>query len=120
MLRSILLSVSIALGALAPVAVEAKSSCGYASHYGHQDGFHGRIAANGSRFNAYGLTVAHRSLPFGTRLRIVNPINGRSVLATTTDRGPFIHGRVLDLSYATFAAIAPPSKGVTKVCYSVA
>lgn len=111
---------SIALSALAPLAVEAKSACGYASHYGHGDGFHNRRAADGSRFNAYGLTLASRSIPFGVKVRVTNPSTGKSVLVKSTDRGPFVPGRVLDLSYGAFAAIASPSKGVTKVCYSIA
>jgi rare lipoprotein A len=120
MLRSIFLSASIALGALAPLSAEAAASCGYASHYGHGDGFHGRLAANGSRFNAYGLTLASRYLPFGTRVRVVNAATGKSVIAKSTDRGPFVDGRVLDLSYVAFAAIANPAQGVVKVCYSIA
>lgn len=111
---------SLALGALAPLSAEAASSCGYASHYGHGDGFHGRTAANGSRFNAYGRTLASRHLPFGTRVRVVNAATGQSVIATSTDRGPFVPGRLLDLSYGAFAAIANPAQGVVKVCYNVA
>ena len=118
MLRSFL-SAFVALGALAPLAAEAASSCGYASHYGHGDGFHNRRAADGSRFNAYGFTLASRSIPFGVKVRITNPATGKSVIARSTDRGPFVPGRVLDLSYGTFAAIANPSKGVTRVCYRV-
>jgi rare lipoprotein A len=110
----------VALGALAPVAVEAASSCSHASHYGVGDGFHGLRAANGSRFNAHGLTTAHRHLPFGTRLRVINPSNNKTVMVTVTDRGPFVLGRSLDLSYGAFAQIANPSQGVAKVCYSIA
>jgi rare lipoprotein A len=105
--------------AFLPSPALARSGCGYASHYGHGDNFHGRIAADGSRFNAYGLTLASRSIPFGARVQVVNPANGRSVIARSSDRGPFVPGRVLDLSFATFAAIADPSKGVTKVCYKI-
>jgi rare lipoprotein A len=108
-----------ALG-FAPAAVEAASSCSYASHYGVGDGFHGLRAADGSRFNAHGLTTAHRHLPFGTRLRVINPSNNKTVMVTVTDRGPFVPGRSLDLSYGAFAQIASPSQGVARVCYSVA
>lgn len=111
---------SIAFGACAPAAVEAASACGYASHYGHGDGYHGRTTASGKRFNAYGLGIAHRHLPFGTKIFITNQSNGKTVQAPIVDRGPFVHGRVLDLSFATFAAIAPPSQGVTRVCYNIA
>ena len=117
-LKSILLSATIALGALAPAAVEAASSCAHASFYGMGDGFHGLRAADGSRFDAHGLTTAHRSLPFGTRLRVTNPANNRSVTVTVTDRGPFIAGRSLDLSYGAFSRIASPGQGVARVCFA--
>ena len=117
-LKSILLSASLAFGALAPAAVEAASSCVHASFYGVGDGFHGLRAADGSRFDAHGLTTAHRSLPFGTRLRVTNPANNRSVTVTVTDRGPFIAGRSLDLSYGAFSRIASPSQGVARVCFA--
>jgi rare lipoprotein A len=95
------------------------SSCGYASHYGVGDGFHGNITANGEQYNAYGNTVAHKSLPFGTKLQVTNQRNGASVIVRVNDRGPYIHGRHLDLSYGAFSKIAPPSQGEVKVCYSV-
>jgi len=117
-LKSILLSASIALGAFAPAAVEAASSCAHASFYGLGDGFHGQRAADGSRFDAHGLTTAHKTLPFGTRLRVTNPANSRSVTVTVTDRGPFIAGRSLDLSYGAFSRIASPGQGVAKVCFA--
>ena len=117
-LKTILLSASLAFGALAPAAVEAASSCVHASFYGVGDGFHGLRAADGSRFDAHGLTTAHRSLPFGTRLRVTNPANNKSVTVTVTDRGPFIAGRSLDLSYGAFSRIASPSQGVARVCFA--
>jgi len=69
---------------------------GWASWYG--PGFHGRHTASGERFNQYALTAAHRSLPFGTRVRVTNTRNGRSVIVRINDRGPYGHGRVIDLS----------------------
>lgn len=117
-LKSIFLSASIAFGALAPAAVEAASSCAHASFYGLGDGFHGQQAADGSRFNAHGLTTAHKTLPFGTRLRVTNPANSKSVIVTVTDRGPFIAGRSLDLSYGAFRQIASTSQGVARVCFA--
>ena len=95
----------------------AKPVCGMASHYGVGDGYHGRTAADGSRFNAYGLTTAHRWMPFGSKLRVTNPSNGKSVVVPVTDRGPFVPGRVLDLSYGAFRTIADPGQGVVKVCF---
>jgi len=95
----------------------AKPVCGMASHYGIGDGYHGRIAADGSRFDAYGLTTAHRWMPFGAKLRVTNPSNGKSVVVRVTDRGPFVPGRALDLSYGAFRTIADPGQGVMRVCF---
>jgi rare lipoprotein A len=64
------------------------------------------------------MTVAHRSLPFGTRLHIRNQSNGRSTIATVSDRGPFAAGRDLDLSYGAFSRIASPGQGVARVCWA--
>jgi rare lipoprotein A len=69
---------------------------GIASWYG--PGFHGRRTANGERYNQHGLTAAHKTLPFGTRVRVTNLHNGQSVVVRINDRGPFIRGRVIDLS----------------------
>ncbi len=69
---------------------------GRASYYGKR--FAGRRTANGERFNPSALTAAHRTLPFGTRLKVTNPSNGRSVVVRINDRGPFHGGRVIDLS----------------------
>lgn len=89
-----------------------------ASMYGLGDGYHGRRTASGEIFNTYGNSVAHRWLPFGTRLRVTNQSNGRSVIVRVNDRGPFVASRDLDLSYGAFSSIAPPSQGVANVCYS--
>ena len=69
---------------------------GHASWYG--PGFHGRRTANGEKFNTNALTAAHRSLPFGTLVRVVNEKTGRSVVVRINDRGPFIGGRIIDLA----------------------
>lgn len=111
-------SFCLAATVLASGAAEAASSCGHASFYGVGDGYHGRRAANGSLFDAYGLTTAHPSLPFGTTLRVTNQNNGKSVVVKVTDRGPFVAGRVLDLSYGAFSRISSPSRGTTSVCYA--
>ena len=76
---------------------------GYASWYG--PGFHGRKTASGERFNSHDLTAAHRSLPFGARVRVINQATGRSVVVRINDRGPFHRGRVIDLSRASAAAL---------------
>jgi rare lipoprotein A len=69
---------------------------GIASWYG--PGFHGRQMANGRLYNMHSYTIAHRRLPLGTKVCIVNPENGRGVLATVTDRGPYVGKRIVDLS----------------------
>lgn len=68
----------------------------HASWYG--PGFHGNLTANGEVYDQWGMTAAHKTLPFGTRLRVTNVDNGRSAVVRINDRGPFIPGRELDLS----------------------
>ena len=84
---------------------------GVASCYG--PGFHGRRTANGEKFNTHALTAAHKTLPFGSRVRVTNERTGRSVVVRINDRGPYAHGRVIDLSKA--AAQAVGLSGVGKV-----
>jgi len=86
---------------------------GVASWYGYPH--HGRLTASGQRFNMYELTAAHRTLPLGTRLRVTNLSNGRSVTVTVTDRGPFVKQRVLDLSYAAAREIGMIGPGTAPV-----
>src|ERR671926_1980444 len=84
---------------------------GMASWYG--PGFQGRRTANGERFNTHALTAAHKTLPLGTRVRVVNKHTGRSVVVRINDRGPYVRGRVIDLSRAAARAIGV--SGVAKV-----
>ena len=79
---------------LAPTMSHA--SCGHASWYG--PGFHGRKTASGQKFNQNALTAAHRSIKFGNKVKVTNKSNGRSVIVTINDRGPFKPGRIIDLS----------------------
>lgn len=106
--------VSIAFGLLTPLAAEAKPSCGHASWYG--PGFDGRFTASGERFNSQALTAAHRSLPFGSRVKVINMNNGKSVILKINDDGPHIPGRIIDLSQGSFSRIAMSSQGVVPVC----
>lgn len=78
------------------------------------------MTANGERMNPAKLTAAHKSLPFGTMLKVTNPKNGKSVVVRINDRGPFIKGRVLDLSKAAAQKIGIISRGHGKVCWSKA
>src|SRR4051812_28444797 len=92
------------LAAVSAAAGEAKPlQKGAASWYG--PGFHGKRTANGERFNTHALTAAHKSLPFGTEVRVTNEHTGRSVVVRINDRGPYAHGRVIDLSKAAAEAV---------------
>ena len=98
---------------LEPLYVAHSVYSGKASWYGSS--FHGRRTANGERYNQYALTAAHRSLPFGTRVKVTNVNNGRSVVVRINDRGPFIKGRVIDLSTAAASNIGMIHHGVVPV-----
>jgi rare lipoprotein A len=76
---------------------------GVASWYGPR--FQGKLTANGERFNTNELTAAHKTLPFGTRVRVKSLVNGKEVVVRINDRGPFIQGRIIDLSKAAAQAI---------------
>lgn len=86
---------------------------GYASYYGRD--FHGKKTANGEVFNMYKLSAAHRTLPLGTRARVWNVDNGLSVQVVINDRGPFIEGRILDLSFAAALELEMVEAGVATV-----
>lgn len=86
---------------------------GRASWYG--PGFHGRRTASGETFNTNDLTAAHRTLPFGAKVRVVNRKTGKSVVVRINDRGPFAHGRVIDLSKASAQAIGLSGVGAVDV-----
>ncbi len=99
-------------------AVSGVRSCG-ASYYGNGDGFDGGPTASGERFNTHAYTAAHKSLPFGTRVRVTNKANGRSVVVRINDRGPYVGGRCLDLSYAAMKSIGGVSSGVARVEWQI-
>ena len=86
---------------------------GKASYYG--DAFHGRTTASGEVFDASGFTAAHKTYAFGTWLRVTNLDNNKFVYVKVTDRGPYVEGRILDLSQAAFEAISPLSRGVINI-----
>ena len=104
------------LFAFALLITPAKAMDGIASVYGFKGDKYagGPMTANGERFNPNGLTAAHRTLPFGTMVRVTHKKNGRSVVVRINDRGPFIRGRVIDLSPKAasalgFSGLAPVS-----------
>ena len=86
---------------------------GLASYYGRK--FHGRRTASGEHYNMQALTAAHRTLAFGSRVEVTNLKNGRKVRVRINDRGPFIKGRIIDLSYAAAKQIGMLSRGVARV-----
>ena len=89
------------------------SQNGTASYY--SKGLHGSRTASGERHNRHEMVAAHRSLPFGTKVKVTNLSNGKEVVVKINDRGPFVKGRVIDLSYGAFSQIESPGKGITKV-----
>jgi len=89
------------------------SETGLASWYGHP--YHGRAAANGEIYDMEKMTAAHRTLPFGTFVRVTNLGNGKSVDVRIIDRGPFVAGRIIDLSHAAAEAIDMIGPGVAQV-----
>lgn len=89
------------------------SLSGFASWYG--PGFHGNRSASGEIYNQNALTAAHRSLPFGTKVRVTNRRNGHSVVVRINDRGPYIQGRIIDLSAAAAQILGVMQTGVAPV-----
>ncbi|MGI5274564.1 septal ring lytic transglycosylase RlpA family protein [Nonomuraea sp. CA-218870] len=95
------------------VRVVASGRCG-ASYY-HEP----QMTASGERFNPSAMTAAHKTLKLGSKVRVTNPVTGKSVTVRINDRGPYIGGRCLDLSRAAFAKIGNLNAGVMKVAYEV-
>ncbi len=95
-------------------SVHAAPVQGWASYYKH-----GKVTANGEAFNPQGLTAAHRTLPFGTKVRVVNVNTGKSVIVRINDRGPFIKGRIIDLSLGAATEVGLVKSGVAKVSVEV-
>jgi rare lipoprotein A len=100
--------------AFAPSSGSGHSFSGMASYYGNESGSR---TASGQRFNQNALTAAHKTLPFGTKLRVSH--GGRSVVVTVNDRGPFVRGRVLDLSTAAAREVGLTGAGVGRVTAEV-
>lgn len=86
---------------------------GMASWYGKD--FHGRSTASGARYNMYKKTAAHKTLPLGTHVRVINLENGKQTVVQINDRGPFVKGRIIDLSYAAARDIGLIGPGIAKV-----
>jgi rare lipoprotein A len=112
MKRAILAAFSIALVAcpLAATSAGAYSQTGIASYYSM-----GKRTANGERYHPDGISAAHRSLPFGTRVRVTHLNSGRSIVVRINDRGPFIRGRIIDLSRGAAGALGIRGSGLARV-----
>lgn len=90
-----------------------KTQIGIASYYGKK--FHKKRTANGEIFNMYKVSAAHKSYPLGTKVRVTNLDNGKSIKLVINDRGPFVKGRIIDLSYRAARKLDFVNQGTTKV-----
>ena len=106
-LAAVLAVAAFAALTCSPAEARGLAQSGYASWYG--PGFQGHRTANGERFNSFSYTAAHRWFPLGSRVRVTNQANGRSVVVRINDRGPYVGGKVIDLSYASARAIGMSS-----------
>lgn len=113
-LAASIVSSPLAAATASAAANPGAGKCGKASWYALTS-----KTASGERMNAAHMTAAHRSLPFGTRVQVTNKNNGRTVVVRINDRGPFVHGRVLDVSKAAAKDIGMVSSGVGNVCYKI-
>ncbi len=86
---------------------------GVASYYAED--FHGKMTSNGEKYDMHSLTAAHRNFPFGTKIRVINLENNKSVIVRINDRGPFHESRIIDLSYGAAKAIEMVNTGTARV-----
>jgi rare lipoprotein A len=96
---------------------KGKTERGLASYYA--DKYHGRPTASGEIYNRRAMTAAHRTLPFGTRVRVTNQRNRKSVVVRINDRGPFVQGRIIDLSRAAAESVSMIRDGVVEVTVEI-
>lgn len=113
MLSPVVYSLTTYLSPLTSTLYAQDVQQGKASYYAQK--FHGRLTASGERLHRDSMTCAHRYYPFGTLLKVYNPANGRSVLVRVTDRGPYVRGRIIDLSWRAAKELDIISKGVAMV-----
>jgi rare lipoprotein A len=103
----------LVLGLAAAMVANSYYEVGIASWYG--PGFHGKRTASGEIYDMYGISAAHKTLPFGTIVKVVDLETGKSVVVRINDRGPFIEGRIIDLSYGAALELGMVQKGLAKV-----
>lgn len=111
------LSGCTSIPAKSPDNLVGASEAGKASYYAMKYQF--RTTASGERYSHFSNTAAHRTLPFGTRVQVTNVANNKSVVVKINDRGPFIDGRVIDLSRSAFSEISDLDVGVIEVTTEV-
>lgn len=112
----LVVSPTLSLSAISPTYA-ASVQVGVASWYG--PGLQGNLTANGETFDMNRLTAAHPSLPFNTRVRVTNQHNGRSVIVRINDRGPFVGGRIIDLSRAAASELGMINRGTATVTLEI-
>ncbi|HIC95566.1 TPA: septal ring lytic transglycosylase RlpA family protein [Candidatus Bipolaricaulota bacterium] len=103
----------LVLGLVTALLTDSYYEVGIASWYG--PGFHGKRTASGEIYDMYGISAAHKTLPFGTIVKVVDLETQRSVVVRINDRGPFIEGRIIDLSYGAALELGMVRKGLAKV-----
>lgn len=108
-----LVATPVALTRVDAIPFAGEGRIGVASYYGSE--LHGRRKANGEIFNMHEMTAAHPSLPFGTRVKVTNLANGKSVVVRISDRGPFTRGRMIDVSHAAAEQLDFINRGVARV-----
>ncbi len=113
-LKHLLIIASILASLCTTTVAHAGTVVGWASYYKM-----GKVTASGERYNMHGFTAAHRTLPFGTLVKVTNLRNGISVVVRINDRGPFIKGRVIDLSFGAAKVVGLHKSGVAKIKFTV-
>lgn len=113
--KAAVLAIGAACIAVIPAqhALAANLAGGIASYYDNE--FAGRRTANGETYNPSAMTAAHRTAPFGSRIKVTNPANGKEAVVRVNDRGPWARGRVIDVSYAAAAKLGLLKSGTAKV-----
>lgn len=114
MSKKIVVAAAMLAALCIPVSSAMAAQCGGASWYG--PGFNGKKTASGQQFNQNAMTAAHKTLPFGTVVKVTDQRTGKSIKVTINDRGPFHKGRIIDLSAAAAAKLGTKQAGVGSVC----
>lgn len=112
MIRNIVVVAGLVMALSSTTGAYAGDQCGGASWYS----LPGNRTASGDRMNPNAMTAAHKTLPFGSKVRVIDQRSGKSIMVTINDRGPFIKGRIIDLSKAAATKLGFRNAGHTKVC----